>query len=65
VPTGVAAAELAGECFSRCISRGGAAKRVIPDFLIGAHARTHADRLLARDRGYLRDYVKGLRVLSV
>ena len=49
-------AALAGEHFARYLRRGGRAGRVLPDFLIGAHALLHADRLLARDRGYLRDY---------
>jgi len=46
------------------LSRSGRAKRVLPDFLIGAHALEHTQRLLARDRGYYRDYFKGLEVID-
>jgi hypothetical protein len=55
---------LAGRYFARYLARGGRAGRVVADFLIGAHAQIHADRFLARDRGYLRDYFTRLRVLG-
>jgi predicted nucleic acid-binding protein len=62
VPSTHQSACLAGENFGKYLKRGGKAKRIIADFLIGAHAIFHADRLLARDRGYLRDYFRGLDV---
>ena len=53
-------ATLAGEMFRVYLDRGGKRGRVVPDFLIAAHAQQLADRLLARDRGYYRDYFKQL-----
>ena len=64
IPSSLESALLAGEHFSRYLARGGKAGRVVVDFLIGAHAQVHADRLVARDRGYLRDYFTDLRILA-
>ena len=44
--------------------RGGSRKRVIADFLIGAHSMLRADRLLTRDRGFYRSYFLGLEVFD-
>ena len=64
VPSSCASATLAGRNFARYLARGGRAGRIVADFLIGAHAMLHADRLLARDRGYLHDYFSRLTILN-
>ena len=64
VPSSRQSATLAGRHFAAYPERGGSRRRIVTDFLIGAHARTHADRLVARDRGFLRDYFSGLQLLD-
>jgi predicted nucleic acid-binding protein len=63
VPSSRASSILAGRNFARYLSRGGRAGRVVADFLIGAPAAFYADRLVARGRGYLRDYFSKLAIL--
>ena len=62
VPSSQASATLAGEMFRTYLVRGGKRGRVVPDFLIAAHAQTHGSRLLARDRGYYRDYFTQMKL---
>ena len=64
VPSSRESATLAGEHFAMYLQRGGKQGRIVADFLIGSHAMTHAERLVARDRGYLRDYFADLAVLD-
>lgn len=64
VPLDERAAALAGETFRAYRARGGKRVRVVADFLIGAHAVVHADRLLTRDRGFHGVYFASLRVVD-
>jgi hypothetical protein len=60
---GPAAAWRAGITFRQYRVEGGPRTRMIPDFLIAAHARLQADQIAAKDRGYLRRYFSDLRCL--
>ena len=66
VPSTEESASLAGTMFAAYLNRRrpSGPRRVVPDFLIGAHAAVLADRLLARDRGYFRDYFKRLALVE-
>jgi hypothetical protein len=63
-PLGMEACFLAGQAFRAYRSRGGMRDRVLADFLIGAHARLHAARLVTRDRGFYRIHFTELNVLD-
>jgi predicted nucleic acid-binding protein len=52
--------ELAGDVWRAYRRRGGTRTQLGSDFLVGAHARRRAERLLSRDRGFLRSYFKDL-----
>jgi len=56
LPSTQSVALLAGGMFRAYLDRGGKRGRVVPDFLIAAHAQVLAGRLLARDCGDYRDY---------
>jgi predicted nucleic acid-binding protein len=64
VPSSRESSVLAGEMYRAYLGRNRGSKRVLPDFLIGAHAACHTNRLLARDRGYYRDYFTSLTIIE-
>jgi len=56
-------AYIAGIAWQQYRRAGGKRERIISDFLIGAHALVHTDRLLTRDRGFYKIYFKNLKVI--
>jgi predicted nucleic acid-binding protein len=46
------------------LDSGGKRHRILPDFLIAAHAINQADRLLTRDRGFYRSHFPGLKIID-
>lgn len=61
---GIDAAWLGGRAWRAYRQRGGPRQRVLPDFLIGAHAVLRANRLVTRDRGFFRQGFPDLVLLD-
>lgn len=57
-------AYLAAQFFIQYKKRGGNRTRILPDFLIAAHAQLNADRILTRDKRFFREAFPKLKAVG-
>ena len=55
---------LASRYWLSYLRSGGKRIRILPDFLIAAHATNQADALITRDRGFYREHFPRLKVID-
>ncbi len=55
---------MAGRIYRSYKSKGGKRGTLVPDFLVAAHAVTHAAALATTDRGYFRHYFPKLTLIT-
>jgi predicted nucleic acid-binding protein len=63
-PIVLAAATAAGVAWRLYRQTGGGRQRLVPDFLVAAHAQVQTERLLTRDRGFYGAQFRGLVVVD-
>ena len=63
-PLNRASSWLASRSWSSYLRSGGKRIRILPDFLIAAHATNQADALITRDRGFYRTHFPKLKVIN-
>ena len=64
ITSGADVAFVAGQKWGEYRRAGGSRARLLADFLIGAHAVIHAQRLVTRDRGFYRQYFAEVNLLQ-